>query len=258
MSNFNYEPLNLKSLIYSAKNLIDSETIYNYNYIKNIILLQSSPQTIGILLVAAARRGIIRDVELYVPIAVGNDLYTEINEALCVAAENVHIMIMDYLLKNGANIHYNNELPLKKAIIAGHIESVDFLLDKGANVHADNDELILLSCRSGDYPDIMNSLILHGIDVLKHYKILVDECYKHNTLQSLTCLFKHNYNKPNEIDNNKYLNESDINEMLMEVYLNGLSENSDDNSDNSTDQEDNLGSPKDSSDSDSNKDNSNN
>ena len=204
------------SLIASLRRTLVDPNFHTFNTIKNCAI-SSTPEIIGELLVAAANTGVIRDVELYVPIAIGNNLENKINESLCEASQNAHVTVMAYLLKNGADIHHNNELPLRKAIAAGCIESVDFLLDNGADVHVNNDELLVYCCTSGDYPNIVSSLISHKIDVLKNYKTALEICYNKKHMDSASKLVQYSNIESLTQSTDKYsITREDIDDIFLE------------------------------------------
>ena len=176
------------AIVDAVKNLAATRKTNEYHQLKNIIM-SSSPQYIGYLLVAAARSGIIRDVELLTPIAIANDCQTQINEAFCAAAEYANVTVMAYLLDNGAEIDYDNGKALKCAIAVGYLESVNYLLKKGVNVNI-VDNLLLHCCTSGDYPEVLKALIAHGIDVSNHYKTVLDICYQKKYCDSAQVLIQ--------------------------------------------------------------------
>jgi ankyrin repeat protein len=60
----------------------------------------------------------------------------DINELLWFSAAEGKIDFVEYLLENGADIHYKRDYALRWACYKGHIEVVKFLLDSGADVHA--------------------------------------------------------------------------------------------------------------------------
>lgn len=174
--------------IYDAiKSLSARREKIDFHSLKNIVLA-ARPEYLGYLLVAAARKGIIRDVQFITPIVITNNCLIQINEALCEASANAHTSIIEYLLNNGADIHYDGENPLRRAVREGYVESVDVLLEKGANVHVSNDSLLLDCCRSGDYPDVLKSLFSHGINVLTHYHNALNLCYEKNHSDSARVL----------------------------------------------------------------------
>jgi len=146
-------------------------------------------------LLSACNKGIIRDVELFVIEAVVRGLSEAINRSLCDAAENCHVAIMDLLLQNGADINYQDELPLRKSIKSRHLESVSFLLNHGANVCL-YDKFVMMCCKSGDYPDILQQLINAGADVFTHYHKCVNYCLQKGYKNSAAILVKYSCNNP--------------------------------------------------------------
>ena len=63
---------------------------------------------------------------------------------ISLAAENGHFQVVDFLLKNGANVNIPSvNGPLVRAANAGHFQIVQFLLEHGANIY--NFSLLSLS-----------------------------------------------------------------------------------------------------------------
>lgn len=84
-------------------------------------------------LAIAARENRLELVEFF--ITRGYDKHT----ALRWASQRGHMRIIDYLWRAGANIHVNNDLPLRVAARGGFLPAVQFLVSKGANIHAEQD-----------------------------------------------------------------------------------------------------------------------
>mmetsp|Transcript_19290 Transcript_19290/g.47702 ORF Transcript_19290/g.47702 Transcript_19290/m.47702 type:complete len:213 (-) Transcript_19290:10-648(-) len=72
------------------------------------------------------------------------------------ACEKGHLKIVELLVKNGANVHAENdngETPLYKACKVGHLEIVKVLHEHGAEIHAKDHRygptLLQLACQNG-------------------------------------------------------------------------------------------------------------
>ena len=78
------------------------------------------------------------------------------NDMLSMGSKKERADLMIIALKRGANVHVNNDYPLRYASSYGHTEVVRLLLENGANVHANNDEALRVA--SGSYPDIVKLL----------------------------------------------------------------------------------------------------
>ena len=65
------------------------------------------------------------------------------------------------LLDRGANLHYEDDLPLQLASLGGHLETVSLLLDRGATVHALNDQALKYARRYG-YGAVVALLLERG------------------------------------------------------------------------------------------------
>lgn len=180
------------------KSLVQSSRINNFRLVKSIAY-SSDKQTLNQLFISAVRTGVIRDVQLYLPIMISNEQRAEINEAFCVAAENAHMAIMNLFIENGITVNFDDDLPLRRAVCSGNVEPVEFLLKKGANVHVCNDELILMCCRSGDYPQIIETLVSHGINIFVHYKMALNTCLEKKFDESAAVLIRCSNEKPKEM-----------------------------------------------------------
>lgn len=55
---------------------------------------------------------------------------------LTFASQYNRIKYIEYLLDNGANIHYYNDFLLRNAVTMKHLDQVKFLLSRGANINA--------------------------------------------------------------------------------------------------------------------------
>ena len=62
-----------------------------------------------------------------------------VNEYLIEGSKNGRLDQVIIALKNGANIHADNDIALRLASENGHLEVVKYLVENRANIHADND-----------------------------------------------------------------------------------------------------------------------
>ena len=71
----------------------------------------------------------------------GANVHTLDDSPLRLASENGHTNVVEILLKNHADIHANNDWPLRFASASAdnHLDVVKLLLKYGANVHAQDD-----------------------------------------------------------------------------------------------------------------------
>jgi len=73
-------------------------------------------------------------------------------------------------LKNGVDIHFNEDAGLRLASENGHLEVVKLLLDNGADIHTGNDEALFHTCREGYY-EMVKLLIERGADIYTNQPI---------------------------------------------------------------------------------------
>ena len=204
------------NLVTAVRELAIQPDINNYHHLKKM-LVTHSPATIGEMLISASRMGVIRDVEVILPTALVHGLDIQMHESFCVAAKNCHLSIMEVLLQYNIDINYNNQLALCNAVSSGHAESVQFLLNNGADVHYDDDKLLLLCCKSGDYDDVICTLIENGIDTLKHYHETYNCCLKQNRQKCGTILIKYSYSALPQTKNSIEYSPQE-NDLLRDYY----------------------------------------
>lgn len=178
-------------MIYEVKiKSMDWTNIVDFNRLKKLVPILNK-YALGKLFMAAVKKGIPRDVEYMLPFVKNNGLQKIIDESLCIAAQNCHVAVMDLLIRNNANISYDNNIALRKAVIEGHEDAVRFLLYYGGDVHTNNDELLLDCCRSGDNSQVLALLIDHGIDVFKNYHQAFDICLNLGHNNCISALVRH-------------------------------------------------------------------
>ncbi len=92
------------------------------------------------------------------------------DKALILAAKNGHLEIVKYLVKNGADIHDNNEEALTLASQYGHLEIVKYLIKQGADIHIIDDQPLLIAVEVG-HLDIVKYLIENGANIHVHNEL---------------------------------------------------------------------------------------
>lgn len=85
------------------------------------------------------------------------------NIMLVMASRYNKIDIIEYLIKKGANVQSENNLPIKTACYCGSIETMKTLIKLGADVRVDNDCLICDAAKEGNF-DVVAVLIKLGLD----------------------------------------------------------------------------------------------
>jgi len=86
------------------------------------------------------------------------DLPTESIDALTASIKNGHIDVVKFLIKNGANIYVPENCALSTATACGHLNIVKYLIGYGVDIHADGDAATKLSGING-YVDIFKYMI---------------------------------------------------------------------------------------------------
>ncbi|HRS19950.1 MAG TPA: ankyrin repeat domain-containing protein, partial [Bacteroidales bacterium] len=94
----------------------------------------------------------------------GANIHIDDDFVLRWAAENGHHNIIKLLIKNGVDIHIYNDAALRWAAYNGHYDIVRLLLKHGANVHADNDAALRWAVENEHYK-IVKLLLDNGANV---------------------------------------------------------------------------------------------
>ena len=84
--------------------------------------------------------------------------------ALRWAVRNGHYEVVKLLLEYGADVHANNDYALRWAAEHGHYEVVKLLLEYKADVHASNDYALRWVVRNGHY-EVVKLLLEYGANV---------------------------------------------------------------------------------------------
>ena len=88
----------------------------------------------------------------------GVDIHANEDWALCCAASDGYIDILQYLIGRGGNIHTRDEWPLRWAAGMGHLNIVKYLVAQGADASILNYESQRIAEERG-YQDIVDFLI---------------------------------------------------------------------------------------------------
>lgn len=82
-----------------------------------------------------------------------------INQYLCFACESGDLEKVAVLLKKRADIHFNNDSPLLRAVMSGHAKIVSLLLENGADATRNR---CLVFAVLANYYDIAGMLLAYG------------------------------------------------------------------------------------------------
>ena len=91
----------------------------------------------------------------------GINIHADDDYALRWASLNGHIDVVKFLVKKGVDIHARNDYALTWASFNGHLKVVKFLVKNGADIHACND-IALIWARENGSKDVVN--YLEGLD----------------------------------------------------------------------------------------------
>jgi hypothetical protein len=94
----------------------------------------------------------------------GVNIHADDDFALHYAARIGYLELVKFLVEQGANIHADNDLALRWAAEKGHLDIVKFLVEQGANIHADNNSALRWAAHYG-HLDVVKFLVKNGADV---------------------------------------------------------------------------------------------
>lgn len=94
--------------------------------------------------------------------------YDELDEALLTATQSKNHDIMNYLIKQGANVHYAKEICLQKAIEQRNVKSFELLMENKANCHIFNDKFLMILLSD-------DTLIIHESATRKIFNALLEK-----------------------------------------------------------------------------------
>ena len=135
----------------------------------------------------------------------GADLHADNDHALRMAAANGHLEVVKYLLEQGANLHADRDWPLRWAAANGRLKVVKYLLERGADSNLITERMLVELFRSYDLQIPKNiprlTSLLLKIDLLKKsYQIRMRNetlsTYKKKVLSSLVILMYRLYYRP--------------------------------------------------------------
>lgn len=89
--------------------------------------------------------------------------YDQMDDALKKCSKKGHIEIVRILSQNGADIHIDQDYPMRLAASGGHTLLVEYFLDHGATVHSRDNFALIMSSRYG-FDAIVDLLIQRGAD----------------------------------------------------------------------------------------------
>ena len=98
-------------------------------------------------LINAARSADLKEVQSY--IEAGADIHVQNDLPLRLACEHGQLELIKYLVAQGADISANDHQPLKWAVLRGRFEAVKYLVAEGADIHADDDMAFKWACAGG-------------------------------------------------------------------------------------------------------------
>ena len=80
------------------------------------------------------------------------------------AAQNGNLQQVQELIKNGADVHAQNDRAFMGACWNGHLPVVEYLLAHEANIHAQNERALIYASENGHLP-VVEYLLAHGANI---------------------------------------------------------------------------------------------
>lgn len=78
-------------------------------------------------------------------------------------AEFGNIEMIEYLVNLGADIHCDQDAPVRVAIYRKKFELAEYLIRLGANIGGRNNNILIVACKMGDL-DIVKFFVKHGVN----------------------------------------------------------------------------------------------
>ena len=132
---------------YSLKHILDNNYFNVIDFLVDNTVLNSN--NIQSIFQWASTNGYIDIVKKIIDKKIYFDIHFQNDIVLRKAAENGHIKMVRLLVEQGADIHSVDDYALRWASDNGHYEIVNFLIEKGANIHAQNNYAIKWATKKG-------------------------------------------------------------------------------------------------------------
>ena len=113
-----------------------------------------------------------------------------INQLFKRAASENYLIIVEFLFKNGADIHYHNDYALRISARRGHLDIVKFLIKNGANINVLESEALIDSSTNGHY-EIVKVLIENGASIHTRENVALKNSVHHGYLFVVELLLSH-------------------------------------------------------------------
>lgn len=146
-------------------------------------------------LVTGAQSGRLQIVQYLVEH--GADIHTDDDGPLRWSATHQELEVVKYLVDHGADIHACDDWALARCAQDGLLDMVKYLVEQGANIHALDDKALRVSAIEG-HIDIVQYLVEHGANVYAAEQITnIDVLnYLHKDNQNTKCPVCRHYSIP--------------------------------------------------------------
>ncbi|AKI79836.1 ankyrin repeat-containing protein [Acanthamoeba polyphaga mimivirus] len=174
--------------------------IEDYYYLEKIFLLSCEYHNLQIAeilvkmpinkercLVSACKAGFLEIVE-YLIKQDANINFLD-GEPLITACKFGHLRVVDFLVNNGANIHIRNNEPILSACSNGHVKIVDYLIEKGIDIHTVSFQALINACNR-EHLNVMELLVEKGADIRLVENILVMQACRNTNANILKFLIQ--------------------------------------------------------------------
>lgn len=110
-------------------------------------------------------------------------------EPLITACKHGYSKVVDFLVNNGADICIRNNSPILDACKFGHVKIVDYLIGKGIDIHTVSSRALVNACRC-EHLNVMILLVKKGADIRSVENILVVEACRNTNADILRFLIR--------------------------------------------------------------------
>ena len=166
-----------------TKNIVNSYNLI-FTDLSNILFIKNKKVNKAKLM-GAAMDGELENVKFL--IKNGVDIHANEDYALRLASQWGHIEVVKLLINHGADIHAQDSRALTCALIYGHLEIIQLLLDFGANLHSWDDSALVWASEHG-YTEIVRLLLDRGSDMNLYREAALEAASKNDHIEVVKLL----------------------------------------------------------------------
>lgn len=186
----------LSSIKYTDEILSNSIKRKDFQVTRSIIYFNENKTFLNNLLLSSNSFSYVDKYKIIkLLISFGANSYDEI---LLSASKQGHNKIIKLVLVSGADVHVNNDAPLRYACLKNQVRSVKLLIKHGADIHAENDEALIYACKYGNLK-VVKILLAYGAKIHTRYDRVLKIACKSNNVKIVRLLLKSGATVSNDI-----------------------------------------------------------